>query len=66
MTALDPLDLDEKPRGRFRKLPLGARIAIVVLGAIIGLNVLARFVSDSTGGSGSPSGRPSSPTAGGS
>jgi hypothetical protein len=60
MTALDPLEIAEHPRGRFRTLPLGARIAIVVLGAIVGLNVLARFVSDSTGGSGSPSGRPSS------
>jgi Domain of unknown function (DUF4350) len=60
MSTAAELDISGKPpEGRWRSLPLGARIVIVVVGAVIGLNLLARFVSDSTGG-GTPGGRRSS------
>ena len=61
MSATEPLEIAApQTDGRWRRLPLGARIGIVVIGAIIGLNLLAKFVDDSTGGSGGPGGRPSS------
>jgi hypothetical protein len=46
--------------GRWRRLPLPARVAIVVVGALVGVNLLAKFVEDSTGGGGTPGGRRSS------
>lgn len=45
---------------RWRRLPLGARIVIVVVAVVIGLNLVAQFVQASTGGGGAPSGRRSS------
>ena len=45
---------------RWRKLPLAVRVGIIVVAALIGINLLAKFVSDSTGGGGTPGGPRSS------
>ena len=67
MSAVDPLDIATTNReGRFRRLPLGARILIVVISTVIGINLLARFVQDSTGGGKTPGGRRASAYATGS
>jgi transposase len=61
MSTVEPLDTASRnAESQWRRLPLAARIAIVVIGALIGLNLLARFWSESTGGGNAPSGRPSS------
>src|SRR5438477_9785326 len=62
-----PLEVSSKaPEGRWQRLPIGARIVIVAIGTVIGLNLLARFVQESTGGGGTPGGRRSSAYATGS
>ena len=61
MSAVDPHDISvATPRGRWGRLPLAARIAIVVIGAVVGVNLLGRYVQESTGGGQTPGGRPSS------
>ena len=60
--TLDTVDIIEtaaRRPSRWQRLPIAARVAIIVIGAVIALNLIARFVTDSTGG-GSPSGRQSS------
>jgi hypothetical protein len=49
-----------RPKSRWRSVPLGARIAIVVVCAVIGINVFAQFVQSSTGGGATPGGKRSS------
>jgi hypothetical protein len=51
---------DRTPGARWRRLPLGVRVAIIVVGVLVGINLLAKFVSDSTGGGGTPGGPRSS------
>jgi len=48
------------PNGRWHRLPWAVRIGIVVVAVLVGLDLLATFVSDSTGGSGTPGGHRSS------
>jgi hypothetical protein len=48
------------PNARWRRLPLAVRIGIVIVAVLVGLNLLAKFVSDSTGGSSAPGGPRSS------
>lgn len=61
MSATEALEMaSREPEGPWQRLPTGARIVIVLIGVVVGLNLLARFVSDSTGGSHAPSGKRSS------
>ena len=49
-----------RPEGRWRRVPLGARIAIVVVCTLLGINLLGQFVQSSTGGGETPGGKRSS------
>ena len=49
-----------RPEGRWRRVPLGARIGIVVVCTLLGINLLGQFVQSSTGGGETPSGKRSS------
>ena len=61
MSTTEPLEIaSREPEGPWRRLPAGARIAIGLIGVVVALNLFARFVSDSTGGSHTPSGKRSS------
>lgn len=62
MSTVDPLEISRGARteGRWRRLPPAARIGIVIVCAVLGVNLLARFVQESTGGSEAPGGRRSS------
>jgi hypothetical protein len=56
----DSIDVAARtPNARWQRLPLPIRIGIIVVAALVGLNLLAKFVADSTGGS-SPGGPRSS------
>jgi hypothetical protein len=57
----DPIDVAPRTAsGRWHRLPLAVRIGIIVVAVLIGINLLAKFVSDSTGGGGTPGGPRSS------
>jgi hypothetical protein len=49
-----------RPESRWRRLPLGARIAAVLIGTLLAINVLGQFVQRATGGGHTPGGRRSS------
>lgn len=58
--STDAIDVGAPGPSRWRRLPLATRIAVVVIGGALALNLVARFVSDSTGGDSTPGERRSS------
>ncbi len=58
---IDPVEVETRTTvSRWRRLPLAIRVGIIVVVTLIGINLLATFVSDSTGGGGAPGGPRSS------
>ncbi len=58
MTSTPAPDAATRATGPWARLPIAAKVVVVVLAAALAVNLFARFIDDSTGGSGSPGGRP--------